>query len=180
MAEAEKRGDTNATEKHTMTDKTESRCIRQLQAGDAKALAEFYNGLSERSRLLFRPLGWQTTVDACAAIIEGNQSQTATKYDLVATHDTEIVGWCFVWDLDSERPNLGLGIADKCHGRGIGSTLLDRVLSAVRAIGLLRVYLIVVQDNHVAYRLYASRGFTCYGEFVGDDGLAYYEMVATL
>ena len=164
-------------------------CIRQLWQGDAAALARFYNGLSEASRTTFRPLGWQTTVAACAKTIDGNLS--GQKYDLVATLGVnsngsklgvapEIVGWGFVWDVESERPNLGLGIADAYHGRGLGGTLIDRVLKDVAKAGLRRVYLIVVQDNHVAYRLYESRGFVRYGEMVGDDGLAYYRMVAEL
>jgi ribosomal protein S18 acetylase RimI-like enzyme len=60
----------------------------------------------------------------------------------------------------------------------LGGTLMDRVLEDVRAMGVGRVYLIVVQDNHVAVGLYQRRGFVRYGERVGDDGLAYFEMVA--
>jgi ribosomal protein S18 acetylase RimI-like enzyme len=158
--------------------------IRQLRDGDAAALARFYNGLSEASRRTFRPLGWHTTVDACAKVVAGNR--TEEKYDLVAVRDVgpsaepEIIGWSFVWDLGSEKPNLGLGIADACQGQGLGGAMIDRVLGDVEELGLKQVYLIVVQDNHVARGLYERRGFVRYGECVGDDGLAYYQMVADL
>jgi ribosomal protein S18 acetylase RimI-like enzyme len=172
--------------------------IRRLQAGDAcelgdirgledaRALAEFYNGLSEGSRTTFRPLGWTTTVEACARIVQGNLSggsnadERGTRYDLVAVHRGRIVGWGFIWDLHTAEPIFGLGIADAYQGRGLGAALMDRVMAAARRFGLGRVYLTVVQDNHVAWRLYERRGFVRYGEFVGDDELAYYRMVATL
>jgi ribosomal protein S18 acetylase RimI-like enzyme len=165
-------------------DKTSSWRIRRLRVGDAAALGRFYNGLSEASRRTFRPLGWHTTVDVCAKIVDANQ--TGEKYDLVAVccsdsgTGPEIVGWSFVWDLRSEQPNLGLGIADAYQGRGLGGAIIEQVLGGVRDIGLEQVYLIVVQDNHVARGLYERRGFVRYGELVGDDGLAYYQMVAEL
>ena len=54
------------------------------------------------------------------------------------------------------------------------------VLEEARERGLAQVYLIVVQDNHIARGLYERRGFVRYGEMEGDDGLAYYQMVAEL
>jgi len=170
-----------------MSDQVSEWRIRRLQPGDAGALARFYNGLSEASRRTFRPLGWHTTEEACAEIGAANQAES--KYDLVAVRNIagqrsgaggDISGWGFVWDLHSERPNFGLGIADAHQGQGLGGALMDRVLADVRTAGLERVYLIVVQDNHVAYGLYQRRGFVRYGEHVGEDGLAYYEMVNEL
>lgn len=164
--------------------------VRRLQEGDARALAEFYNGLSERSRTTFRPLGWGATVEACERIVQGNlagrshgdapDDQRGTKYDLVAVHEGYIVGWSFIWDLDSDEPNFGLGIADMYQGRGLGATLMDQVMAAARQLGLGQVLLTVVQGNHVAWGLYERRGFVRYGEFVGADGLDYYRMVAKL
>jgi ribosomal protein S18 acetylase RimI-like enzyme len=113
--------------------------------------------------------------------VEGNRA--GVQYDLVAVEgvgagvEPRIVGWSFVWDLSAEKPNLGLGIADAYQGQGLGSSMIDQVLADVQAVGLKRVYLIVVQDNHVAWGLYESRGFLRYGECEGDDGLAYYQMV---
>ena len=158
--------------------------IRRLRPADAEGLARFYNGLSEASRRTFRPLGWQTSVEACAAVVEGNRAES--KYDLVAVPrvgsgaGSEIVGWSFVWHLGSGEPSFGLGIADAQQGQGLGAALMDRVLADMWATGLGQVYLTVVQDNHVAYGMYERRGFVRYGESVGDDGLAYYRMVAAL
>lgn len=147
---------------------------------DARALAQFYNKLSERSRTTFRPLGWTTTEDTCADIVQDNLPGQETKYDLVAVHEGRIVGWSFIWDLYADEPTLGLGIADAYQGKGLGAAMMDQVMAAARRLGLSKVYLTVVQGNHVAWGLYERRGFVRYGEFVGEDGLAYYRMVAVL
>jgi ribosomal protein S18 acetylase RimI-like enzyme len=156
--------------------------IRRFQPGDEERLAQFYNGLSKASRRTFRPLGWETSAARCAEIVAENLA--GSKYDLVAVtglgEGTEIVGWSFVWDLWSKEPNFGLGIADAYQGKGLGGTIMDQVLADVQAAGVERVYLIVVQDNYVAYGMYGRRGFVRYGETLGEDGLAYYKMVADL
>ena len=160
--------------------------IRRLAEGDAEALAEFYNGLSERSRRTFRPLGWTAGLEACLDIVRdqvaGDRSlDRGSKYDLVAWCDRQIVGWGFVWNLHAEGPTFGLGVADAHQGRGLGSALMDRVLEVAQGLGLRQVELTVVQDNLVARRLYEGRGFRRYGEFVDQkDGLAYDRMRKTL
>ena len=152
--------------------------LRQVQPGDADALAAFYNGLSVRSKRTFRPLSETATVEACRDIVCDNLA--GHKFDLVALKGDLIVGWSFVWDLAGQEPTFGLCVADAYQGQGVGSALMDRVMAAVRARGLARVHLTVVQDNLVAFRLYESRGFVRYGELAGSDGLPYYQMAVDL
>jgi ribosomal protein S18 acetylase RimI-like enzyme len=168
--------------------------IRRLAPGDAVALAEFYNGLSERSRRTFRPLGWTTNVETCAEIVRDNLARgplagedqggpvpedepgDGGKYDLLALSGTQVVGWSFVWNLNSDEPVFGLGIADAYQGQGLGAALMDRVLGTAQSLGVRVLYLTVVQDNYVAWQMYERRGFRRTGEFVGEDGLAYFKM----
>jgi ribosomal protein S18 acetylase RimI-like enzyme len=149
-----------------------------VRSGDADALVAFYNGLSARSKRLFRPLGEVTTLEACRGVVRDNLE--GSKLDLVAPKGGVIVGWGFVWGLMEEEPTFGLCVADAHQRQGLGSVLIDRVLAAVRARGLTRVHLTVVQDNLVAFSLYESRGFVRYGELVGSDGLPYYQMALDL
>ena len=91
------------------------------------------------------------------------------------------MGWSFIWDLASEEgATLGLGIADAYQGRGLGTLLLEAVLQRTRDLGLARVRLTVVQDNWIAWRLYEKHGFERRGEYIGQDGLPYYRMVAEM
>ena len=154
--------------------------IRRIRWGDESALVEFYNGLSESSKRTFRPIGYTTTLNVCEDIIQDNKSEREKKFDLVALHETRIVGWCFLWNLESGEPTFGLGVADAYHGKGLGSKLMDSVMKTARERGLKKILLTVVQYNEVAWKLYEKRGFVKYGEFVGEDGLDYFRMVAEL
>jgi ribosomal protein S18 acetylase RimI-like enzyme len=151
--------------------------IRRVVAGDAASLEAFYNGLSERSKRTFRPLGETTTLAVCQGIVRDNQNEL--KLDLVAVRLDAIVGWSFVWGLTRE-PTLGLCVSDSYQGQGLGGRLLDRVLEVSQEYALSEIHLTVVQDNLVALRLYEERGFVRNGELVGGDGLDYYRMVAQL
>lgn len=162
--------------------------IRRLQAGDAEALAAFYNGLNAASKRTFRPLGETTTRDTCADVAAGNAtgnvagdgSRHPTKYDLIALADDRIVGWGFLWALDAEGPDdgpvFGLAIADAYHGQGVGSQLMSQVISWADAQNLSQVILTVVQDNVIAQHIYEKQGFVRYGECVGEDELDYHRM----
>lgn len=155
--------------------------LRRIQPGDGSALVEFYNGLSARSKRTFRPLGSTTNLEACEAIVQENRPEIDRKFDLVAVRGTQIVGWGFLWNLESEKPSFGLGIADEVQGKGLGSTLMDHVMKAARERGLRKVFLTVVKDNEVAWKMYEKRGFVRYGEYYdAKDELTYFRMAAEL
>jgi GNAT superfamily N-acetyltransferase len=159
--------------------------LRPLAADDGPALMRFYNALSPASIRTFRPLGLTTDLAACEKIAAAQADTPAMRHDVVAVHGDgdagEITGWCFVDGLTKERVELGLGVADAWQGRGLGAALLDAVLLYARTAGHTTVYLIAVKDNLRAVHLYESRGFSTYGEMLGDwDGLTYVKMAATL
>lgn len=153
--------------------------IRRLRPGDAGALCRFYNELSPASKGTFRPLGVCTTLDTCRDIARDNGGKHQTRFDLVALHSGAIVGWAFLWNLDSDEPTFGLAVADDYQGRGLGASLAREVMDAAAHLGLARVVLTVVKDNHRARRLYERLSFSVYGEFVHEeDGLTYLRMAA--
>jgi len=154
--------------------------IRLIRRGDENALLEFYNGLSESSIRTFRPIGYKTTLDVCKDIIRDNSPEEEKKFDLVALHEGGIIGWGFLWNIDSGEPTFGLGVADDSQGKGLGSRLTDSVMEEARERGIKKVLLTVVQDNQVAWKMYEKRGFVKYGEFVGEDGVDYFQMVVEL
>ncbi len=152
--------------------------IRQLDDSLAPSLLRFYEGLSDSSKRTFHPLGDHTTPEACRTIARDNAADK--KYDLLALEERRVVGWGFLWDLDSDAPTFGLAVADDCHGRGIGSTLMDRVVETAQERRLPQVILSVVRDNDKARAMYERRGFRIYDEYVGDDALPYYRMQLSL
>jgi len=154
--------------------------MRRLKPGDEKALMEFYNSLSDNSKRTFRPIDYKTTLEVCKDIIEDNTLEIERKFDLLAVHEDLIVGWGFLWNLESCEPTFGLGVADDFQGQGLGGKLIDSIIETARERGIKKVFLTVVQYNEVAWKLYEKRGFVKYGEFVGGDGLDYFRMVAEL
>jgi len=101
-----------------------------------------------------------------------------TRMDLVAWHNGQIVGWCFIWELDSAAPTFGLAVSDAYHGRGLGTRLMGAVMDWAKQQRLQQVDLTVVQDNLVAQHIYSRFGFVRTDEFTGDDGLRYWRMSA--
>ena len=116
-------------------------------------------------------MGKSTTLEVCAEIVRNNQPDHETRFDLVALHGEQIVGWSFIWDLETDKPSFGLGVADDFHGMGLGGVLMDRVMEEARKLS--RLLLTVVKDNHVARRMYEKRGFVAYDEKIEEDGLTY-------
>lgn len=125
-------------------------------------------------------MGITTTRDACNNIIRDNSPEAGKKLDLLAWDGDRIVGWGFLWGMESEAPTFGLGVADDHQGQGVGRMLMDEVLRLAAQRGISRVTLTVVQDNLIAQKMYERRGFVRQEAFVGEDGLPYYRMVADL
>ena len=145
----------------------------------------FYNGLSSPSKRTFHPLGPLTDRATCEQIARDsaagdNAAGDAGRYDLIVWHGEQIVGWCFICDLD-KAPSLGLGIADAHQSRKLGRAMVSAVMHWARTQRLPAVHLTVVHDNGVARRLYESFGFVVRGERVSEvDGLRYCHMTAEL
>jgi len=161
--------------------------LRPLRAEDAPALLAFYNGLSPETIHTFRPLRTQTTLSVCQAIVRGNLAHPQQRFDLAAWADNDtastgrMIGWAFLDKLGSARPHLGLGVADAYQGQGIGSALLDELLTWGQAQGFAQIELMVVKENHHARHLYTSRGFSVDQEaFDAVDQLTYLYMRSDL
>ena len=156
--------------------------IRRLRPDDAPALYDFYERLSPSSKRTFAPFGQHPALAQYENVVHDNDAAVDAKFDLVAVEENSgrIAGWGFVWDLSSDQPIFGLGVADEYHGQGVGRDLMDGVLDAMRQRGLRKLYLTVVTDNARAWQMYTRRGFVRYDEFTGEDGLPYYRMAAEL
>ncbi|MEZ4674296.1 MAG: GNAT family N-acetyltransferase [Caldilineaceae bacterium] len=151
--------------------------LRPLGANDAAALMTFYHGLSPATIRTFRPLRARTTLPICAEVIAANLAVPRRRFDLAAWHRELIVGWAFLDKLDSERPHLGLGIADAYQRQGLGSALFDELLAWTAEQAISEIELMVVNDNVPAIHLYTSRGFTVYAEEYDEiDELTYLYM----
>jgi RimJ/RimL family protein N-acetyltransferase len=164
-----------------MPTKTEPVDLRALKQADAQALAAFYNGLQPATIRTFRPLGDRTTLPACELIAVENHTAPCSRFDLLAVNRDVIVGWAFLANLTSAQPYLGIVVAERWQGKGIGKTMLGRLLAWGRDHAVSKVYLMVVTDNQRAINLYTSHGFATYDEEFDElDQLPYFHMVVKL
>lgn len=157
--------------------------LRPLLPGDAPGLVRFYNDLSPATIRLFRPLGHRASLKRCRRIATENYISPAPRADWVnVREDTrEIAGWVFLKELTTDSPELGIAVADRFQNMGLGSALLEQAILGARRLSLETIYLVVVQDNERAIRLYERFGFETYDEeFYEHDQLSYFQMVARL
>lgn len=82
---------------------------------------------------------------------------------LVAELDDEIVGIALLWAERSGEPATGevilLYLVPQAWGRGVGSTLMDRCVEEMRAIGYAQAVLWVAEQNHRARAFYEHKGW---------------------
>jgi RimJ/RimL family protein N-acetyltransferase len=154
--------------------------IRPIEKADAPALMGFYNGLSPASKRNFHPMGTTATLEQCVAVCEDNGSPESDRYDLVGVTEGQVVGWCFLWGLRSDKVSLGLGVADAWQQQGLGAAMMRVVMQHARALQISEIHLTCVEDNAVAQKLYAAFGFERSDHHMGEDGLPYVGMRATL
>jgi GNAT superfamily N-acetyltransferase len=96
--------------------------------------------------------GWGRTGDAAVVAVVDGQRLGAAWYRLFPAEDP---GWGFV---ATDVPELSIGVAAEARGRGVGSALLDALLTLARERGFRAVSLSVDRRNP-ARRLYERKGF---------------------
>lgn len=85
-------------------------------------------------------------------------------YCLVAEINSKIIGavWVRIMDdyghIDNNIPSLAISLYKDFRGRGIGTSLLESMLSLLKSEGYEKVSLSVQKENY-AYRMYLKTGF---------------------
>lgn len=81
----------------------------------------------------------------------------------VAVEQDRVIGWCDISPSKGEGfthcGRLGMGVQHGYRGKGIGTRLMEKAISAARDSGIERVELEVYASNIPAIRLYEKRGF---------------------
>jgi ribosomal protein S18 acetylase RimI-like enzyme len=143
--------------------------IRAASAADHEAIKSFVNGLSLRSRFLrfFSPVAPPTS-----AVLRGMCGAGPGTDALVATADGLIVGHVMASDVtgpDGRRPvaDIGLVVADRWQGLGLGSQLLSRVIARAAARGVSGLVMEVLPENRRTLAMIARRFADAGYEFGG-------------
>jgi hypothetical protein len=148
--------------------------IRNVRADDLETFLAFSDGLSPASRESFRPYPWDSK-DQLLPALHTAISQSLARVDVcfLMFHEALPVGEFFLWKAggnpDSriygvEVPELGIGLADSYHGRGLGG-LCTRLLTLVAEHLMVDgIELTTAMDNEPGFHTYLSASY----EYVGD------------
>lgn len=137
--------------------------IRPLSTLDLPALLGFYTNLPESVTRTFQPFGPVVTEDTLKDHLDGADNGKHISLGLFA-EDGSVCGHSFIWDVGSETPVFGIGLAECAQGKGLGREIMTRVLSEADTLGIKMVALTVVKTNEKAWKLYESLGFRVTGE----------------
>jgi GNAT superfamily N-acetyltransferase len=133
--------------------------IRAASAADHEAIRSFVMGLSLRSRFLrfFSPVAPPTS-----AVLRGMCGAGPGTDALVATADGVVVGHMMASVVAGPdgRPvaDIGLVVADRWQGRGLGSQLLSHVVARAAARGVSGLVMEILPENRRMLAMIA-RGF---------------------
>jgi [ribosomal protein S18]-alanine N-acetyltransferase len=122
--------------------------LRQMTAADLAEVVELEQGL-------FGSEAWTTQM-----LLGELEQQPASRYYLVAAHGDTIVGYAGLLGAGSQGDVVTLAVAAAYWGRGIGSALLEALMTEAARRGCREIFLEVRTDNSRAQQLYRRYGFT--------------------
>ena len=118
--------------------------VRPVCAGDETALRNFLAGLcSEARRLRFFSVATDTARAAHSA------ADTSTGHYGLVAHDENgmIVGHALYAQLDPTRAEVAVEVADRLHGRGLGTILIERLATVAEQRGITHFVAEVLCEN---------------------------------
>ncbi|CAL9649998.1 bifunctional acetate--CoA ligase family protein/GNAT family N-acetyltransferase [Streptomyces sp. enrichment culture] len=143
-------------------------CIRPARPADHTRVRGLYEEMSpENLRLRFfavSPGSGAAAADrACGPPRPGYRALLAERQEQVlgvAEYDTGGTG---------TQADISLAVADGLHGRGVGTLLLEHLVSAARAEGVTAFTADVLSENHEMLRLFADLGLHAQRHFDGPE-----------
>lgn len=128
--------------------------IRKLRKTDFEKLYEFFLSLSERTKYFFHPHPFdrKTAEKLC-------KEKDKNTERFIAIIDEKIVGYGFLWNLNTDFPSLGICIRDGFQGKGIGKRLMEYLINFAKRKNKKGLCLTVYRDNERAFNLYKKFGF---------------------
>ncbi|MFH8491247.1 bifunctional acetate--CoA ligase family protein/GNAT family N-acetyltransferase [Streptomyces longisporoflavus] len=143
-------------------------CIRAVRPDDHSQLQGLYEEMSpENLRLRFfaasRRSAAQAADRACAADRPGYRALLAeTKDQIIGLAEYERSG-------EPETAEISLAVAEGLHHRGIGTLLLEHLVSAARADGITAFTADALAENHEVLRVFADLGLRTARRFDGPE-----------
>lgn len=148
---------------HQLKDMSEL-VIRSLEKSDAPQVIPYMTSMYAESPFLTRYSDeWKISIEDEATLLESVEKAENRLilggflgHDLVALCDFSPVGSAYKI---AHRCQTGISVTTIQQGKGIGSFLMESLLSSAKQIGFSQMELEVVTTNNTAIRLYEKFGF---------------------
>lgn len=146
--------------------------IRVLEQKDMGMVLGFFDQMSGSTRAMFNrgDVNKIRVIEHLNRSAEDNQLHFAA---VVRSDDGEekMVGYVFLWDLDTKIPWLGIAVREDWKGHHLGRRLLQHLDDYLKPRGYGGVMLTSVPANVRAHSLYTRMGFEYYGVYPDSEFL---------
>ncbi len=132
--------------------------VRSATSDDADAICSIYNeGIEDRATLETEP---RTPDERRRWLTARDERHPA----IVATSNGDVVGWASLNVFNPREAyrhvaDISLYVARAWRGRGVGSALVDRLVTFGRELGFHKLVLAGFPENDASVRLYRRSGF---------------------
>lgn len=144
--------------------------LRNAEVSDSEDLIKYMKITTKETPFLIRePDEFHMTLEQEEAFVKG-RIEDERELMLIATINGEHMGNCSLMRVGNykrygHRCEVAIALYQKYCGVGIGTLMLETVLSVAKELGYEQAELEVVQDNERAMKLYKKLGFDKYGIF---------------
>jgi len=147
---------------------------RRIHPEDKPALARFFARLSDESkrRRFLAPKPKLSTRDL-AFFTEIDHDRHVALVALDRDGSIVAVARYAAWPGRRDRADIAFAVADRWHGRGLGSALTARLLEHARRSGIATLTASTLSENHASHALLRRLGFT---PMRTSSGVAEYEL----
>jgi|TARA_B110000467_G_C18091487_1_gene352132 RimJ/RimL family protein N-acetyltransferase len=138
---------------------------------DFKAFKQLLLSLTKETKKTFNHFG-TINLKTVNQIID-NEISNLDKIKFFIFNDDELIGYGFLNKFKKPEKKhtciLGIVISDKWQSKGIGRTLLQKMIKSAWADGFTKIWLNLHYDNKQAFRLYTSQNFEIEGIFMNEE-----------
>ena len=138
--------------------------IRKLEHEDLNMVLEFFDQMAGDTRAMFNrgDINRIRVIEHLSCRKDDNEMHFAATVKEESGHE-KMVGYVFLWDLDTLIPWLGICVREDWKGNHLGRKLLDFLDGYLQPRGYGGVMLTSVPANIRAHSLYERMGFQYYG-----------------
>ena len=144
---------------------TDKVVIRELTKSDLPMLLEFFDQMAGDTRAMFN----RNDVNRIRAVEFFNQRGPLDQIQFAAVvhgaEGEEMVGYVFLWDLDTRIPWLGIAVRESWKGHHLGRLLMRHAEKFAADGNCGGVMLTSVPANIRAHALYTRMGYEYYGSY---------------